>query len=153
MSAWTGILIGGVAGGIAGFALTKVFLRRGDLGVTGAAAAFGALAGGALTANPASASSGGASAPTPSNLALTPAKTFYTLPLDGRQTSARVTIGDVVRLQPSDGVTASFTTNGSDAILALGQNDGVYQAVKLGGGIVTATLSNGSVVKVKIEVA
>jgi hypothetical protein len=153
MSAWTGVIVGGLVGGTAGFVLTRMFLHKADIGVTGAAAAFGALAGGALTANTASASNGGASAPTPSNLALTPAKTFYALPLDGRQTSARLTIGDVVRLQPLDGVTASFMTNGSDAILALGQNDGVYQAVKLGGGIVTATLSNGSVVKVKIEVA
>lgn len=45
MTAWTGIFIGGALGGVAGFLLSKR-----DLGVTGAAAAAGALIGGAITA-------------------------------------------------------------------------------------------------------
>jgi uncharacterized protein YcfJ len=52
MSAWTGVIIGGTLGGVAGFVLTKKFLHHPDIGVTTAAAAFGALAGGFLTSKP-----------------------------------------------------------------------------------------------------
>jgi hypothetical protein len=152
MSAWTGIAIGGAAGGLAGYFVGRKLLKHDYIGVAVAAAAFGALAGGALTASSASASSTASSTSTtnPPNL---PAKTNYTLSLDGTQTSALMHLGDVVALTPPPGVTATFTTNNSDAILALNPGDGVYQAMKLGGGIVTATLSSGVIVKVKIEVA
>jgi hypothetical protein len=50
MTAWTGILIGGALGGVGGFMLSKAVFKYGDLGITGAAAAAGALIGGAMTA-------------------------------------------------------------------------------------------------------
>ena len=52
MTAWTGISVGGVLGGVLVFILTR---KKPDVGVIGAAAAAVALIGGAITAKPASA--------------------------------------------------------------------------------------------------
>ncbi len=139
MSAWTGIIIGGIVGGGLGFVATKFLLKKPDVGVIGAAAAAGALAGGALTATPATAST---------------APTLHMLSLANGDTTIATKIGDVVDLLPAAGLAVTaINTHGSDAVVVASVNPATINAVKLGGALLAVTLSNASVVNVKVTVA
>jgi hypothetical protein len=141
MSAWTGIIIGGVAGGLLGFAATKFLLKSKtpDVGVIGAAAAAGALAGGALTATPATAAT---------------SPTLHMLSLAHGDTTIATKIGDVVDLLPAAGLTVTaIDAHGSDAVVIASVNPATVNAVKLGGALLAVTLSDASKVNVKVTVA
>lgn len=140
MSAWIGIGIGGVLGGVVAALATKKFLHRVDVGIVGAAVGAGALIGGAIVG--------------PSTASAAEQPTTYTLPVSNNA-SALVHVGDTVTLvAPNDHVTiTSITNNGSDAVSS-SQCAGcsTYTAQKLGGAVFEVTLSDGSVNRVKIEV-
>lgn len=139
MSAWIGIGVGGVLGGVIAALATKKLMRHVDVGIVGASAAAGALIGGAIVG--------------PSTASAAEQPTAYTLPVSNTA-SALVRIGDSVTLVAPNGLTiSSITDNGSDAVSA-SQCAGcsTYTAQKLGGAVFEVTLSDGSVNRVKIEV-
>jgi hypothetical protein len=139
MSAWTGIIIGGIVGGGLGFVATKFLLKKPDAGVIGAAAAAGALAGGALTATPATAST---------------SPTLHRLSLAHGDTTLATKIGDVVDLLPAAGLAVTaINAHDSDAVVVASVNPATVNAVKLGGALLAVTLSDTSKVNVKVTVA
>lgn len=144
MSAAIGVVVGALVGGLAGHFGTKSMLRHSDLGVTGAAAAAGALFGGALLASPASAASGASATAGGS------AGNFYQLSA-GADFNASMKIGDQLQLIAPTGLSiASVTSNGSDAVTD--QGNYTYQGAKLGGAVLTVKLSDGSSHRIKIEI-
>lgn len=142
MSAAIGVVVGALAGGLVGHFGARVFLRKSDLGVTGAAAAAGALFGGALLAEPAAAGGSGSAGAT--------AGAFYQLST-GADFNAAMKIGDRLQLVAPTGLSITgVTSNGSDAITDVGSF--TYQGAKLGGAILTVKLSDGTSHRIKIEI-
>jgi hypothetical protein len=137
VSAWLGISIGVFAGGIAGYAASKLLKQKPDVGIIGAAAAAGGLIGGALTATSAAAED--------------TMSTLLTVDLSkGAQTLA-VKIGDVVDFTPPSGArVTAIRTNGSDVVFVASVDPATVNIVKPGGALLTLLLSTGEGIEVKL---